>query len=155
MDKFRQTYEFFMIFAKIVISFILLIVIFFLLFKLLIYLLMAIVNAPAERFTTANIDTFLSDILLAFVFIELFRTVYVYIIKKDIYLQALIETALIAVLRKILLIEVEKVEPFYIISLSILIGVLFFVYFRFVQFAIEIKELRAKVIKTVEELKHK
>jgi len=65
-------------------------------------------------------------ILLVFISIELLRTVYIYITKQEVYLQALFEASLVAILRKI--IEVESLDPFY--SLSILFFVLTYVYFK-------------------------
>jgi len=145
MKKVFGVYEYIVVFFKIFITIILLIVIFFLLVKLLIYLLEAIMISPGQRFTVANTETFLSDILLALVFIELFRTVYIYLIRKDIYLQALIEAALIAVLRKVLLLEVEKVEPLYMIALAVIIFTLFYIYFRFVEFTVQIRKIKEEL----------
>jgi uncharacterized membrane protein (DUF373 family) len=67
---------------------------------------------------------------LVFISIELLRTVYIYITKQEVYLQALFEASLVAILRKIILIEVESLDPFYIISLSVLFFVLTYVYFK-------------------------
>ena len=68
----RDIYEFILIFFKLLISIILSIVILFLLLKLLFYLLNALFTSPIHRFSVENTQAFLSDILLAFVFIELF-----------------------------------------------------------------------------------
>ena len=85
---------------------------------------------PLERFEPINIKNMLGDILLVFVLIELLRTVYIYITQQDVYLNAIFEAALVAVLRKIILVEVEKLDPLYIISLTIILLGLSYVYFK-------------------------
>lgn len=62
----------------------------------------------------------LGDILLVLVLIELLRTVLIYIKNQDLYLDALVEAAFIAVLRKIILIEVENPNPWYIFAITAL-----------------------------------
>ncbi len=111
---------------KLITSLILIGVIFLLILKLMNYIIIGFLSNPLERFSPEDVRHILGDILLVFISIELLRTVYIYITKQEVCLQALFEASLVAILRKI--IEVESLDPFY--SLSILFFVLTYVYFK-------------------------
>ncbi|HIP90142.1 MAG TPA: hypothetical protein EYH22_01165 [Candidatus Nanopusillus sp.] len=105
---------------KITVAVILSLLVFMILFKLVYYIFNLLYANPLERFEPINVKNMLGDILLVFVLIELLRTVYIYVANPDVYLNALVEAALVAVLRKIILVEVEKLDPLYMLSLAVL-----------------------------------
>ena len=113
---------------KILIGIILSLLVLLVIFKLIYYIFSLIYFKPLERFAASSVKDMLGDILLVFVLIELLRTVYVYITNQDVYINALIEAALIAVLRKIILVEVENLSALYILSLSLLFAIIAIVY---------------------------
>ncbi len=115
---------------KVSIGLILTALILLIILKLMYYIASLVYLNPLERFEPINIKNMLGDILLVFVLIELLRTVYIYITQQDVYLNAIFEAALVAVLRKIILVEVEKLDPLYIISLTIILLGLSYVYFK-------------------------
>ncbi len=115
---------------KIGIGIILTLLILLIIFKLFYYVFSVVYKNPLSRFEPINIKNMLGDILLVFVLIELLRTVYVYIKNQDVYINALFEAALVAILRKVILIEVEKQDPLYIISLVLMLLALSYIYFK-------------------------
>ena len=117
---------------KVAIGVILSILILAIIIKLCYYIFELISLSPLTRFEAINIKNMLGDLLLLLVLIELLRTVYVYITQQDVYLNALLEAAFVAVLRKVIISEVEHLSYLDVLSYGALTLVLAYIYYKLV-----------------------
>jgi len=117
---------------KVDIGVILSILILAIIIKLCYYIFELISLSPLSRFEAINIKNMLGDLLLLLVLIELLRTVYVYITQQDVYLNALLEAAFVAVLRKVIISEVEHLSYLDVLSYGALTLVLAYIYYKLV-----------------------
>ncbi len=72
----------------------------------------------------------LSDVLLALIVLELAKTVFTYLENDEAYLHSILQTAFIAVLREVILLEVRGVTLEKGITLSLLILIIGYVYYK-------------------------
>ncbi len=115
---------------KLLLAAILTIVISLIVLRIFVDLFSVVLSHPLRGISLEEAKALLSEILLVFILIELLRTVYIYVAHQDVYINALFEAAIVAILRRIILIEIEDFNPAYIISMTILISALVWIYMR-------------------------
>ena len=73
---------------------------------------------------------FLSDVLMVLIFLELAKTIFSFLENDERYLHSIMETAFIAVLREVILLEIKGLSLSTGIALAVLIFVIGFVYYK-------------------------
>jgi len=75
-------------------------------------------------------ESFISDVLLVIIVLELAKTLFTYVENEEMYLHSIMEAAFIAVMRQVIMLEIESKPWTETISLSALILALGYVYYR-------------------------
>jgi len=75
-------------------------------------------------------ERFISDVLLVIIVLELAKTLFTYVENEEMYLHSIMEAAFIAVMRQVIMLEIENKPWADTIALAVLIVALGYVYYR-------------------------
>jgi len=75
-------------------------------------------------------ESLISDVLLVIIVLELAKTLFTYVENEEMYLHSIMEAAFIAVMRQVIMLEIENKPWTETIALSALILALGYVYYR-------------------------
>ncbi len=87
-----------------------------------------------QQIRTGHADTafesFISNVLLVIIVLELAKTLFTYVENEEMYLHSIIEAAFIAVMRQVIMLEIESKPWTEAVALSALTLALGYVYYR-------------------------
>lgn len=81
----------------------------------------------------AAFETFVSDVLLVIIVLEIAKTLFTYVENEEMYLHSIMEAAFIAVMRQVIMLEIENRPWTDVIAIAVLILALGYVYYRMFQ----------------------
>ncbi len=97
---------------------------------LLVFSLVHLYNDVRTGNVTASFERFISDVLLVIILLEIAKTLFTYVENEEMYLHSIMEAAFIAVLRQVILEEVNGPTWADTIGLAVLVVAMGLVYYR-------------------------
>ena len=87
-------------------------------------------NTVSTGNENAAFETFVSDVLLVIIVLEIAKTLFTYVENEEMYLHSIMEAAFIAVMRQVIMLEIENRPWTDVIAIALLILALGYVYYR-------------------------
>ncbi len=85
-------------------------------------------------------ETFVSDVLLVIIVLEIAKTLFTYVENEEMYLHSIMEAAFIAIMRQVILLEIQQKPWQDVAALSVLILALGYVYYHMFRWQADSRE---------------